>query len=218
MDNLWPEVALLAIYKIYPRKIAKPRALNEIRHALNRICQGEIDGGEWTQEDALEYLRERTQEAQAAFSGREPRFIPHPATYYHQSRYLSSTPRQADGVTRLEDCIAILQLHPRFVGREDAIKKRIDYYMPAVMAVELALNSLESTHGKIGAKEYLAKRTSLYASYVADWPDEERRYISGMENFYRKRVFEQDERCWIKTKRPDYNDERNQIQRILEQH
>src|SRR5271168_1590089 len=100
----WPPVALLSIYKLYPRKMAKAKAICEIRGALNRICDGEIDGKDRTMEEAIEYLRGKTEEALTTFAGRDKKYIPHPTTYYHQSRYLRPAPQQADVPTRFDEC------------------------------------------------------------------------------------------------------------------
>lgn len=61
------------IYEAYPRKVGKPRALDAIKKALQKL-----DG---------ESLLQRTRQYAAAVATKERRFIPHPATWFGQERF-----------------------------------------------------------------------------------------------------------------------------------
>ncbi len=62
------------IYQAYPRKVAKPDALRAIRRALSRIADPEL-------------LR-LTRAYASARSTSDPRFTPHPATWFAGNRFL----------------------------------------------------------------------------------------------------------------------------------
>ena len=63
-----------AIYAIYPKKVGKPAALRAIRRALQT-----------TPHDRLLGL---TQQYADCVKGADPKYLPNPATYYNQERYL----------------------------------------------------------------------------------------------------------------------------------
>ena len=63
-----------AVYAAYPRKVGKPNALKAIRRALIGISG--------------EALLTSTRLFQEARRGQEEAFTPHPATWFHQKRYL----------------------------------------------------------------------------------------------------------------------------------
>ena len=61
------------IYEAYPRKVGKAAGLKAIRMALRSRTP--------------EFLLERTQRFAEAISWQEPRYIPHPATWFSQERF-----------------------------------------------------------------------------------------------------------------------------------
>jgi len=63
----------IEIYEIYPRKIAKPKALSEIMKAIDR--------------DGFEHVSDRTKNFAERAASHDLTFIPYPATFFHQSRY-----------------------------------------------------------------------------------------------------------------------------------
>jgi hypothetical protein len=76
---------LLAIYEGYPKHVAKPQALKAIEAALRKM--------------PFEALLAKTKAfaEHCRATGADPRFIPHPATWFNQERYndaLSSHPAQ----------------------------------------------------------------------------------------------------------------------------
>ena len=62
-----------SIFSAYPRKVARKPALQAITKALKK--------------NAADYLLERTTAYAAAVAGKEPQFIPHPATWFNQERF-----------------------------------------------------------------------------------------------------------------------------------
>ena len=62
-----------AIYKAYPRHTAPKPAYKAIRIAAAKF--------------GVEYLLERTRKYAAAVQGGNPKFIPHPATWFNQERF-----------------------------------------------------------------------------------------------------------------------------------
>jgi hypothetical protein len=55
----YPESVLLSIYNAYPRRTGRPAALKRIAEALDRICQGEIDGSPRTQRRSRRHKQRR---------------------------------------------------------------------------------------------------------------------------------------------------------------
>lgn len=64
------------LYRLYPRKKAKPVALESIRKALGKV--------------AFEDLKKAVQKFAASSQGKEVRYIPHPATWFNQERWTDS--------------------------------------------------------------------------------------------------------------------------------
>ena len=61
------------IYEAYPRKVARPAAIQAIRRAL--------------QGHSFDWLLERVQKYAECVQGSSKKFIPHPATWFNQARY-----------------------------------------------------------------------------------------------------------------------------------
>jgi hypothetical protein len=61
------------IYQAYPRKVARPAAIQAIRRAL--------------QAKSFDWLLERVQMYAECVEGSSKKFIPHPATWFNQARY-----------------------------------------------------------------------------------------------------------------------------------
>lgn len=83
------EKDLEVIYQAYPRKVGRRRAMLEIDRALRRITAGEI-GDRLPPERAVEELLKATALYAQSPSGNRGNFTPHPATWFHQSRYLDN--------------------------------------------------------------------------------------------------------------------------------
>lgn len=215
----YPDSVLLSIYNAYPRRTGRPAALKRIREALDRICQGEIDGAPRTQAEAIEFLRVKTEEARRQMGARLQKHIPHPATFYHQSRYLR--PELATAVEqpkRLNECIEILAEYPTVLAPFDP-----ENYMPALMAIDKALEVMElrlvnyDQHGrKIHAIRRLKARTELYAAAVKQWPVEDLKFVPSPVKFYSEARYDQPSESWERKPARSYIQEREQLARILE--
>lgn len=79
-----------AIYQAYPRKEGKRTALERIRFAVKRLVKGEKPHSQMTREEALKFLWKKTAiyAKSPAGSQVDQTKIPHPATWFNQSRYL----------------------------------------------------------------------------------------------------------------------------------
>ena len=78
------------VYAEYPRKEARRAALKAISIAGKRLVKGESPHPPMPLRDARELLLERTRAYARSPAGQNPErsFIPHPATWFNQSRYL----------------------------------------------------------------------------------------------------------------------------------
>lgn len=68
-----PTDGVIEIYELYPRQIGKPMALKSIEKALRT--------------HSLDFLKQRTEAYAKACIGKDPQFIPHPATFFNQERF-----------------------------------------------------------------------------------------------------------------------------------
>src|SRR6266446_6029018 len=73
---------LMSIYDAYPRKIGRRKALLEIERAIRRLQNGEC-GQKLTYEEAT--------------AGQHFPYVPYPATFFHQSRYLDDETEWTNG-------------------------------------------------------------------------------------------------------------------------
>lgn len=219
----YPESVLLSIYNAYPRKTGRPAALKRITEALDRICQGEIDGSPRTQAEAIEFLRVKTAEARKQMGAREKKFIPHMATWLHQRRYLRPEVAASEVMPqRLVDCIWILSVYPTMpsVGN---IRDNVSAFLPALNAIDKALEGMEvGLDGSRGlqisaenAKRRLQSRTELYAMAVKQWPVEDLKFVPNPVKWYAESRFEQNEQSWQRQSTNGYVQEREQLGRVL---
>ncbi len=74
LNNFGPKLEQQAeeIYKIYPKKVGKPSAIQAIKKAINK--------------DGFKHILEKTQLYAKQYNG-ESRYIPHPSTFFNQERY-----------------------------------------------------------------------------------------------------------------------------------
>lgn len=75
------------IYEEYPRKAARPKAIESIQRAAQGACQKAKDAGF---SDCMAYLLDRTlafSRATATWQESERTFIPHPTTWFNQERF-----------------------------------------------------------------------------------------------------------------------------------
>ena len=219
----YPESVLLSIYNAYPRRTGRPMALKRIREALDRICQGEIDGSPRIQAEAIEFLRVKTEEARRQMGSREQKFIPHMATWLHQRRYLRPS-IAADEVMpmRLVECIWILSVYPKMpsVGN---IRDNVSAFLPALAAIDKAIEAMEHrlinytlAERKQHAARRLQSRTELYAMAVKQWPVEDLKFVPNPAKWFNEARYDQPEQSWQRQSVNDYVQERDQLSRILQ--
>lgn len=76
-----------AIYKTYPRKVAKRDALRAIENAVQRLIGGESGPlMEWRAAEA--FLASKSTEFANSIAGKKGVYTPYPATWFNKSRYL----------------------------------------------------------------------------------------------------------------------------------
>jgi hypothetical protein len=196
----------MSVYVIYPNKQDRKTSLKRIEEALNRICEGEIDGSPRTPEEALKFLREKTEEARVAFYGREKKWIPHSTTFFFQSRYLRTNAAPEDLPSQLEAAITILSSYPT-APSQIKIRADVKAFAPALKAIDKALNSISMVD--------LTKRVKLYRDAVSAWPKEDWRYIPNPAKWFAESRFLQDEQLWQKKLLGNWQAEREQIARLV---
>ena len=197
----YPAATLLSLYAAFPRRTGRPRALDKLGEALDRISQGEIDGKPRTTEEAVPYLREKIMGFAVEMAGREAKWIPHPATWLHQSRYLRSA-RVEELPESLDDCIAILAKYPT-APSEHAIRHRLQSFMPVLRVIQKELEDLPSDvncpvprNKPKMVVSYLMERTMIYAQCVKSWAPEEVQYVPNPKKWFSERRYEQHQSIW----------------------
>ncbi len=213
----WPEPLLLSIYALYPRRESRKQALVRIAESLTRICEGEIDGKPRTQEEAVAFLRIKTEEARRQMYGRLSQHIPMATTWFHQSRYLRPVIEDCDLPKRLDSCIKILSIYPNQPSAE-AIGQDPQAFAPALCAIDKALERMEKKILYVGPENHarrLASRTELYAAAVKEWPSEELKFVPSPKRWYEEYRYEQSEATWQRKPANGYQSERDQLQRLV---
>jgi hypothetical protein len=209
----YPESVLLSIYNAYPRRTGRPAALKRIAEALDRICQGEIDGSPRTQAEAIEFLRVKTEEARRQMGAREAKFIPHFATFLHQRRYLR--PEVATAIAqpkRLQACIDILSEYPMIKRR--TVSDEPQTFMTALMAIDKALEQMEQRQPPVNCVRRLKSRTEIYAMAVKQWPVEDLKFVPNPVKWFSEARYEQPEQSWQRKPVNGYEQERDQLRNI----
>ena len=208
----YPETVLLSIYKAYPRpNVGKKMAMKRIREALDRICQGEIDGQPRSQAEAIEFLRVKVEEGRRQMGAREPKFIPHMATWLHQRRYLRPVIEQPMP-KRMEACVEILAEYPTVLAPFDP-----DDYLPALNAIDKALERMERTQPPVNCARRLRSRTELYAMAVKEWPVEDLKFVPNPAKWYAEARYDQPSESWQRQPVNDYVQGRQQLGRVFDE-
>jgi len=84
-----PAGALERLWGLFPRKVGKARALTLLEKAIRSYAdEWELDA----LDDAVEVMRERIDAMARQYRTTEPQYIPHPATWLGQGRYLDPQP------------------------------------------------------------------------------------------------------------------------------
>ncbi len=212
----YPESVLLSIYNAYPRRTGRPAALKRITEALDRICQGEIDGAPRTQAEAIEFLRLKTEEARAQLGGKSKNWIPHPATWYNQSRYLRKFKEEAEMPKRMNTCVQILAQYPKS-PKADHIRSNFQSFLPALVAIDKALDRIkaqDSWSTDEFAAGYLEGRVRIYAEAVSTWAPVDLQYVPNAAKFFNEARYDQPEQSWQRQPVNDYKQEREQLRNI----
>ncbi len=217
----FPEPVLLSIYNQYPRKDGRPAALKRINEALDRICQGEIDGHPRTTAEAIEFLRQKVEEARRLMGSRQKKFIPLMSTWVHQSRYLRPELAQVvERPKRMEACIAILAEYPLIIDAKQIVEL-LPAHLPALNAIDKALEVMEGrllgftqADKAIHAARRLRSRTELYAMAVKQWPVEDLKYVPNPVKWFSEARYEQPESSWQRKPVNGFEQERQQLRNI----
>lgn len=205
----WPGVVVEAIYMAYPRKKgSKPKSLESIRKALDRIASGEIDGQGRAPADAIYFLRQKTDEARRELFGRLSQFIPYATTYYNQSRYLRREEKYVPDA--LGECKLILETYPGV----KVSAANLDAHMPVLKIIDGCIRGLKASKGDAAAS-YIRQRVFRFAECVSKWPEEDMQYLPGPAKFFSEGRYEQHERHWTRKPVADFGSEREQLRRIL---
>ena len=86
-----PDGALERLWALFPRKVGKAKALALLERAIRSYAdEWELDA----LDDAVEVMRERIVAMAAQYRATEQQFIPHPATWLGQGRYLDPQPEE----------------------------------------------------------------------------------------------------------------------------
>jgi hypothetical protein len=205
MIEVFPDVAIEALRKMFPHPRAKTAEMKCLRSTLERLTQGEADGKPMNPQEALTYLREKMAAAGMALAGRERRFCPHLTTWLNGRRYLTPTlPPPAN----LEEAIGILACYPTIATVD------IQSHMSILRIIDEHIRYLQATHGAAAAS-YMRTRTIRFAECVQRWPSGETQFIPGADKFFRERRYEQDERFWNRIQANGFQSERDQFLRIM---
>lgn len=86
-----PPGALERLWNLFPRKVGKAKALVLLERVIRDYAEEwELDG----LDDAVEVMRERIDAMAKHYRTTEAKFIPHPATWLGQGRYLDPMPEE----------------------------------------------------------------------------------------------------------------------------
>ena len=85
-----PEGSLERLWNLFPRKVGKAKALTLLERAIRGFAHEE----EFELDDAVEVFREHIDRMARQYRNTEQQFIPHPATWLGQRRYLDPVPEE----------------------------------------------------------------------------------------------------------------------------
>jgi hypothetical protein len=202
--ELYPEVALDAIRRPFPFPRSRKLELVAVRKALDRLVQGET-GTPMSPQEAVTYLRGRTEAAKAALAGREKRHTPHLTTWLNGRRYLSVTPQETPD--NLEEAISVLSCYPTITTVD------VDAHMPILKIIDQHIEYWRATHGAAAAS-YLRQRTHRYAEIVARWPREDLQFVPNPLRWFTERRYEQRDELWERTPKSGFESERSRLHLI----
>jgi len=85
-----PDGSLERLWSLFPRKVGKARTLALLERAIRDFAREE----EFELDDAVEVFREHIDRMARQYRSTEQQFIPHPATWLGQKRYLDPVPEE----------------------------------------------------------------------------------------------------------------------------
>ena len=95
-------------------------------------------------------------------------------------------------------------------------------FVPALNAIDKALERMEENPLRVGpvrpeerAEVYLSERTVLYRDAVSTWPAEDLQFVPRPEKWYEECRYEQPEDSWKRKPVNGYQQEREQLQRLV---
>lgn len=98
-----------------------------------------------------------------------------------------------------------------------------EVYAPALNAIDKALEIMEYrvasrilAHKQLHAARRLKSRTELYAMAVKQWPVEDLKFVPNPVKWYSECRFDQPEESWQRQKINGFQEERNQVRRLLQ--
>jgi hypothetical protein len=75
------------IYQIYPRRVGKGTATTAIRNAVRKVMAGDPDHPALPLDEALDYLAQRVGLYKQSIQGDDPKYTPHPASWFNGERF-----------------------------------------------------------------------------------------------------------------------------------
>jgi hypothetical protein len=215
----FPQSAVESIRTLYPRKVAKGKELERIREALDRICEGEIDGRPRTPEEAVLYLRRQVEIVRGPFLARTEKYIPHLTTFMHQSRYLIVKPNAPiatlEEKNKLEDAYEILSKYPGI----RITPTTMDVHLTLLQLIDSQIKTAQTKRPDLPREklvEWFVKRVGYFAYCVSNWPEGERQFVPSAKRFFEEERWANEPATWIRTAKAGYESEREQTRRILE--
>jgi uncharacterized protein YdaU (DUF1376 family) len=81
------EIQVERLFKLYPRRVAKIDAKKAIRKAIAVTMAGDTDHPGKSLADAIDFLIERVTLYARSVQGSDPKFIPHPASWFNAGKF-----------------------------------------------------------------------------------------------------------------------------------
>lgn len=92
------------IYSVYPRKVARRKALLEIQRALTRLREGE-SGPPMGEVQAFEFMKDRVTRYAKSKAGNNGVYTPHGTTFFSQARYLDDPKEWGGSIVMTEEMV-----------------------------------------------------------------------------------------------------------------
>ena len=113
---------------------------------------------------------------------------------------------------RMEACVEILAEYPTVLAPFDP-----DDYLPALNAIDKALERMERTQPPVNCARRLRSRTELYAMAVKEWPVEDLKFVPNPAKWYAEARYDQPSESWQRQPVNDYVQGRQQLGRVFDE-